>query len=460
MDIPKMKNRNLLYLKPPNTPPVLLTDIKAAGWNTVIAKNPDEALEMINSERFHVGLALFGATNNIDSTDFPCKRLISTGAPMKWIALLPPSQIQNEGVSQMIQENFYDYHTLPADSKRLLPILGHAYGMACIPHKPLIQHGDEYPGEDKMVGTSPAMLELFSSLRKIASVDAPVLITGESGTGKELCATAIHGRSSRSGGPFVAVDCGALPPTLIQSELFGYEKGAFTGAAQRKIGRIEAAAGGTIFLDEIGDLPMDMQVNLLRFLQEKTIERVGGTEHINVDVRVIAATHVDLETAVREGRFREDLYYRLHVLDLKMPPLRDRTEDIELLAWYFFKKFAAEKHQNVRGFTHEAIRIMTDHDWPGNVRELINRIRRAMVMCDNSLITPADLGLERRTSGRNMLTLNEARSTAERAAIQTALRHTHKNVSRAAKELGVSRVTLYRLMEKCGLHHAHEPMQT
>ena len=449
-----METRNLLYLKPPHTPPVLLSDIRAAGWNAQVAENPDEARIIINSERFHVGLALFDSTDNID---FPGENLITTGGPMKWIALLPPSKMQNEDISQMIQEQFYDYHTLPADSKRLLPILGHAYGMARIPRNTLIQ-GDEYPGEDEMVGASPAMLALFSNLRKISGVDAPVLITGESGTGKELGALAIHERSSRSGGPFVAVNCGALPSNLIQSELFGYEKGAFTGATQRKIGRLEAATGGTIFLDEIGDLPMDMQVNLLRFLQEKTIERVGGTEHLNVDVRVIAATHVDLEMAVKEGRFREDLYYRLHVLDLKMPPLRDRQGDIELLARFFFKKFAAEKCRNVRGFTREAIRIMSDHDWPGNVRELINRIRRAMVMCEHRLITPADLGLERRAFGRRMLTLDEVRSTAEREAIQTALRRTHKNVSKAAQELGVSRVTLYRLMEKCGLHHAHEAM--
>lgn len=451
-----METRNLLYLKPPHSQPILLPDIRAAGWNAQVAENPDEARVMINSERFHVGLALLDSEDNID---FPGENLISTGDPMKWIALLPPSQMQNRDVSQMIQESFYDYHTLPADSKRLLTILGHAYGMASIAHKPLIQ-GDECPGEDEMVGASPAMLALFSNLRKISGVDAPILITGESGTGKELGATAIHERSSRSDGPFVAVNCGALPPNLIQSELFGYEKGAFTGAAQRKIGRIEAAAGGTIFLDEIGDLPMDLQVNLLRFLQEKTIERVGGTEHINVDVRVIAATHVDLETAIKEGRFREDLYYRLHVLDLKMPALRDRQGDVELLARFFFKKFAAEKRRNVRGFTREAIRIMSDHDWPGNVRELINRIRRAMVMCENRLISPADLGLERRAFGRHLLTLDEARSTAEREAIQTALRRTHRNVSKAAQELGVSRVTLYRLMEKCGLHQAHEAMRT
>lgn len=409
---------------------------------------------MIASQRFHVGLALF---NSPDREDLPGENLITAGGPIEWIALLPRSFMQNEEISQMIRENFYDYHTLPADSERLLPILGHAYGMASIRQKPASGE-EEYPGEDEMVGASPVMLTLFSNLRKIAGVEAPVLITGESGTGKELCAMAIHERSSRAGGPFVAVNCGALPSTLIQSELFGYEKGAFTGAGQRKIGHIEAAAGGTIFLDEIGDLPLDMQVNLLRFLQEKTIERVGGTEHISVDVRVIAATHVDLETAVKEGRFREDLYYRLHVLDLKMPALRERQGDVELLAKFFFRKFAAEKRQNVQGFTQEALRLMNDHDWPGNVREMINRIRRAMIMCENRLITPADLGLERRVLGRRMLTLDEVREAAEREAIQTALRRTHKNVSKAAHELGVSRVTLYRLMEKCGLHQAHGMM--
>lgn len=451
-----MKTRKLLYLTPPHTQPVLLSDIHAAGWSTLVTDKPDEARAMIDSGRFHVGLMLFDSTKN---TAFPNQNLISTRSPIKWIALVPPSQMQNEGVRQMIQNNFYDYHTLPADSRRLLPMLGHAYGMASIPHMPLIQ-GDEYPGENGIIGASPAMQTLFSNLRKISGVDAPVLITGESGTGKGLGARAIHERSGRSGSPFVAINCGALPHNLIQLELFGHEKGAFTGAANRKIGRIEAAAGGTIFLDKIDDLPMDMQVNLLRFLQEKTIQRVGGTEHINVDARVIAATHVDLKMAVKEGRFREDLYYRLHVLDLEMPALRDRQEDIELLARYFFRQFASERPQNIQGFTQEAMQTMSDHDWPGNVRELVNRIRRAMVMCENPLITPADLGLERRTFGRNMLTLDEIRSTAERAAIQTALRHTHKNISRAAQELGISRVTLYRLMEKCGLNQDHDAMRT
>jgi DNA-binding NtrC family response regulator len=246
----------------------------------------------------------------------------------------------------------------------------------------------------------------------------------------------------------MAVNCGALPANLIQSELFGHEKGAFTGAHQRKIGRIEAAAGGTIFLDEIGDLSLDLQVNLLRFLQAKTIERVGGTQSLQVDVRVIAATHVDLERAVAEGRFREDLYYRLNVLHLRVPALRERENDIELLARFFFEKFAKEKNPQVRGFSQQALQVMNTYAWPGNVRELINRIRRAMVMCENRLMTPGDLGLERRSARRTIRTLVGARAAAEKEAIQYALRHTGNNVSRAARELRISRVTLYRLIEK------------
>ena len=230
-----------------------------------------------------------------------------------------------------------------------------------------------------MVGVSAPMQAVFRNLRKIAAVDAPVLITGETGTGKELAARAIHERSRRSSGPFVAVNCAALPATLIQSELFGYERGAFTGAQRRKIGSIESANGGILFLDEIGDLSLDLQVNLLRFLEESAIQRVGSPKEIPVDVRVIAATHDDMERATAEGRFREDLYYRLNVLRLEMPMLRARGEDIEVLARFFFEKFRQETSHKVIGFSPEALQSMADYDWPGNVRELINRVRRATV---------------------------------------------------------------------------------
>jgi len=305
--------------------------------------------------------------------------------------------------------------------------------------------------EYEMVGTTPAMWKLFQAIRKVAAVDAPVFISGESGTGKELTAQAIHERSPRASSLFRAINCGALPEHLIQSELFGHEKGAFTGAAQRKIGRIEATDGGTLFLDEIGDLPLELQVNLLRFLETRSIQRVGGLEDIAVDVRIIAATHVDLEKAVVEGRFREDLYHRLNVLQIKVPPLREHQEDIEILARYFFERFSNEKSSRLKGFSREALLVMRQYHWPGNVRELINRIRRAMVMCDNPLIQPDDLGIERRSSPRHAMLLDQVRDAAEREALVAALGRNKQKVSPAAQELGVSRVTIYRLMEKHGL---------
>lgn len=447
-----MLKRKVLYLKDPKSTQQassLLPELRSAGWDVHLAKNADEARQMIGTQSFQVGLAQFGPSG--DENLLPMEDVLYAGSDLEWIALLPQDGMQNGDVSRLVRENFYDYHTLPADSSRLLWTLGHAYGMATMKQKSgRLQEGCS--GEDEMVGNCPAMQTLFSNIRKIASVEAPVLITGESGTGKELTAVAIHQRSRRAHEPFVAVNCAALPLNLIQSELFGHEKGAFTGAHQRKVGRIEAAAGGTIFLDEIGDLPLEMQVNLLRFLQEKTIERVGSTEQIHVDVRVVAATHVDLEKAVAEGRFREDLFYRLNVLYVRVPALRERDGDIELLARYFFNKFASEKRQIAQGFTQQALQMMNAHDWPGNVREMINRIRRAMVMCENRLITPADLGLERRTSKWRQLTLEEARIEAEKSVIQSALQRSRNNISQAANDLGVSRVTLYRLMEKCGLH--------
>jgi DNA-binding NtrC family response regulator len=369
---------------------------------------------------------------------------------MEWIALLPDSFHEVAEVSRMIKDNFFDYHTIPPDYGRLQTLVGHAWGMAMIGRRLRTNSNGPTPCdcEEEMVGASPAMQIVFQTIRKIANVDAPVLITGESGTGKELAAKAVHERSSRALGPFVAVNCAALPASLIQSELFGHEKGAFTGAHQRKIGRIESAKGGTIFLDEIGDIPLDIQINLLRFLQEKTIERVGGGTKIEVDVRVMAATHVKLEEAVKADKFREDLYYRLNVLTLEMPPLRERSDDIELLARFFFERFSGEKHKQLSGFSDAALLVMRSYDWPGNVRELINRVRRAMVMGETRLISPNDLDLDRRKATRHMRTLDQARSEAEKQIILSVLNNTRNNVSESAKILDVSRVTLYRLMEK------------
>src|SRR5438105_2350097 len=245
-----------------------------------------------------------------------------------------------------------------------------------------------------MVGNSPVMLEVFDQIRKFAACDLPVLITGESGTGKELVARAIHHHSARAAGPFVALNCAAVPATLITSELFSYEKGAFTGAVSRKHGHVEHAQGGTLFLDEIGDMPIDLQGLLLRFLQEGEILRVGGRRPIKIDVRVVAATNVRLREAIAAGKLREDLYYRLNVLTIELPPLRERAGDVEVLATYFLRQFARELQREMQGFTPQAMAMMLAHRWPGNVRELIATIRRAVVLANGPLIDVCDLRLE------------------------------------------------------------------
>jgi len=289
------------------------------------------------------------------------------------------------------------------------------------------------------------MQKLYRRIDKCAQTDAPVFIAGESGTGKELTARAVHDGSARAQQAFVAINCAAIPPTLLQAELFGHERGAFTGALQRKIGRIEHAHGGTLFLDEIGDMPHECQAVLLRFLQEGTIERLGGNASVKVDVRVISATHVNLEAAVKDGRFRADLYHRLCVLRLDEPPLRERGSDIRLLADYALSMYRQDGTHKIRGFSSGAVVSMSNYDWPGNVRELINCVRRAVVMTEGRFITETDLGLPE-VSGVRAKTLAEIRTQAEIEAIEEALRRHGHNLSGAAADLGVSRATLYRLM--------------
>jgi DNA-binding NtrC family response regulator len=377
---------------------------------------------------------------------------------VQWIALLPPACLEDHRTAGHVAHHFFDFLTLPIDEKRILSCIGHAHGMSELIERAIVQP-PLFTDEEQMVGTSESMRELFQNIRKVAQSDAPVLITGESGTGKELTACAIHERSLRAKGSFAAIDCGAIAPTLIHSELFGYEKGAFTGAGQRKIGRIESAERGTLFIDEIGDLPLDLQGSLLRFLQESTIQRVGGTRPVSVNVRVIAATHIDLEQAVKQGRFREDLYYRLNVLRLHVPALRDRGADIEILAQFFLAQFSKDTRKHVRGYTTKAREAMRQHGWPGNIRELINRVRRAMVMCDGQWITPRDLDLDK--VGTDVITLvhlEAAREKAERQAIDHAIKLCSQNYSAAARMLGVSRPTLYRLLDKHRLSQEQQPV--
>jgi transcriptional regulator with PAS, ATPase and Fis domain len=308
-----------------------------------------------------------------------------------------------------------------------------------------------WPAE--IVGGSPAMRHLMSLVERFARTDEPVLIAGESGTGKELIAQAIHTKSRRRDGPFVPVNCAAIPPTLIASELFGYERGAFTGANSRTKGHIEHANGGTLFLDEIGDMPFDLQGHLLRFLQDGHIVRVGGRETIKVDVRVVSATNVRLRQAMAEGRFREDLFYRLNVLSLDVPPLRHRAEDIAVLARHFLLQAAQQYGREVSDFEPAALEALQRHSWPGNVRELASVVRRAVVVGDGPEVRLADLaGLAEDVPARNVPPPVAGRphpgSPQEREALLRALADTNENITLTAQELGVSRVTLYRMLRR------------
>ncbi|MBM1186503.1 sigma-54 dependent transcriptional regulator [Pseudomonas lundensis] len=364
----------------------------------------------------------------------------------EWIAVLSPDTLQLKTVGDFVCEWFFDFHTLPFDVSRVQVTLGRAFGMARLRGRstdPIESAGHE------LLGESRAIRDLRKLLGKLAPTESPVLIRGESGTGKELVARTLHRQSQRHARPFVAINCGAIPEHLIQSELFGHEKGAFTGAHQRKVGRIEAAHGGTLFLDEIGDLPLELQANLLRFLQEKHIERVGGSQPIPVDVRVLAATHVDLEAAIINGRFREDLYYRLNVLQVFTAPLRERHGDMAMLANHFARFYSQETGRRPRTFSEQALVAMGNHDWPGNVRELANRVRRGLVLAEGRQIEPGDLGLEtRQAPSLAMGTLEDYKDRAERQALCDVLQRHSNNLSLAAKVLGVSRPTFYRLLHK------------
>ena len=302
-----------------------------------------------------------------------------------------------------------------------------------------------------MLGTSAVMRRVFETIGQVARSEITVLVTGASGTGKELVAKALHRQSERNRGPFVAINCGAIPETLLESELFGYERGAFTGAAQRRIGRIESAKGGALFLDEVGELSLALQVKLLRFLQERQIERLGGRDVIPVDVRVVAATNADLKDAIARGHFREDLYYRISGITIELPPLRERGGDIDLLAQIFVDRYAAEMGKRVTGFTRDAFQALRSYEWPGNVRELENVVRRAIVLSKGKRLTAEDLSLEETLVNAAGTTLREVREAAEREHIKQVLERYDGNISKAAAELGISRPTLHGLLVRLHL---------
>ncbi len=367
-------------------------------------------------------------------------------------------QDEKEHALEAIAQGAYDFFSKPIRIEELGGVLKRAlylHGLESENRRLKDSLGEGEQSFQGMVGASSQMQDVFAAIRKVASSEAPVLIEGESGTGKELAARAVHRLSRRSKKPFVAINCGAIPENLLESELFGHEKGAFTGAHAQRPGQIETAQGGTLFLDEIGELPLALQVKLLRFLQEGTIQRVGGRKEIMVDVRVLAATNVELERAMSEGRFREDLYYRIAVVTVRMPNLQERQGDVLLLAKVFLDRYAADNRKKITGFTAKALQSLETHAWPGNVREIENRVRRAVIMAEKSQISPADLGLASGYERYEGMSLREAREALERELVERALARNQGNVSRASAELEVSRPTLYELMDKLGIERKH-----
>jgi DNA-binding NtrC family response regulator len=366
-----------------------------------------------------------------------------------WIGLIVPELVLIPRVREFIDANLFNFLLLPASPEHVVVTLRYAWSMSFVHASGGRTEREATAEADRlMIGSSEQMQHLFAKIKKVSRSGATVLIHGPSGTGKELAALSIHRQSARKDAPFIAVNCGAITPELLQSELFGYEKGAFTGAQQRRIGKIEAGNGGTLFLDEIGDMPLDMQINLLRFLQERTIVRVGGNEAIPIDVRVIAATHVDLAESVKQGRFREDLYYRINVVCITMPRLAERGRDIADIAQHYFTKFSSMQNQRLCGFSRKAMDTMLQHSWPGNVRELVNRVQRAVVMAEGKYIQPEDLGFTDKVQHNKIVSLEEARTNVDRFMINYALSKAKNQISHAANMLGVSRMTLYRLIEK------------
>lgn len=361
-------------------------------------------------------------------------------------------QEEKKNALQAVGAGAYDFLCKPIEMEELKFLLRRCIYVAQLEREyRQLRQTVRVEGFEDMLAASPQMQGVFAYIRKVAKTTAPVLLLGESGTGKEMAALAIHRRSSRKDGPFVAINCNAIPENLLESELFGHEKGAFTGAHAQRKGMIESAREGTLFLDEIGELPAAVQVKLLRFLQGQRFQRVGGRQEIQIDTRIIAATNVDLKQAVAEGRFREDLYFRLAVVVIKLPPLRERADDVALLAREFLHKYAAQNGKTNLTFTPEALRAINCYSWPGNVRELQNRVKRAVIMADGKRITETDLELSPSASPTGTATLKEARESIERELIQQTLKRHLGKVTSAAAELGISRPTLYELIEKLGI---------
>jgi two-component system, NtrC family, response regulator len=422
-------------------------------FEIAMAEDRVSALRVFQAQKPHVVLLDLGLPpnpGNVTEGMGVLSDLAGLDARAKIIILTGQGERQN--ALEAVAGGAYDFLSKPVEVDELRVIVQRAVYVAQLERENREMQGRlaNGGGFEGLLGDSPRMQEIFSAVRKVATSEAPVLILGESGTGKEVVARAIHRRSPRREGPFIAINCSAIPENLLESELFGHEKGAFTGAHAQRMGRFELASGGTLFLDEIGELPLALQVKLLRFLQEHQIERVGGRSQLEVNARVLAATNKDLRLEMEENRFREDLFYRLAVVTVKLPPLREREGDLRYLAQAFLRRFALESSREAPRFSEAALRAIDRHAWPGNVRELENRVRRAVIMAEGRRVTPADMELESPTPSA-IRSLKEAREELERELVFSSLRRHNGKISRAAAELGISRPTFYELMDKLGL---------
>jgi two-component system response regulator AtoC len=450
-----MAKRILIVDDEPSIRMVLRAHLTRSGYQVTAAENGAEAIALLRNEEFHLVVSdlkmpIVGGMKLLSH----CQE-VYPGLP---VVLITAHGTVDSAVAA-IKSGAHDYVTKPFDSDELLPII--RKGLRIEEKQRTVLHEDAV-GRYKIIGQTPKMNSVYSMIEKVCRSPTTVLITGESGTGKELVAQALHDSSDRTNAPFIQVNCGAIPESLFESELFGHEKGAFTGAVASRAGRFELADGGTLFLDEVGELPKDMQVKLLRVIQDGQFERVGGMRTQSVDVRLIAATNRVLEDEVRNGNFREDLFYRLNVIPIKLPPLRERADDIPLLADHFLAKFNKRLGTAVEGISPDAIAALLSHNWPGNIRELENLIERSVLLLDGTTLTLADLPglspdhIEHTTEiDASEMGLKEYvrvyTAKLERARIQRVLEEENSNVTRASKKLGISRKSLQMKMKDYGL---------
>jgi len=422
-------------------------------YEVLMAATRDEALTLARRFEPRVVLQDLGLPPDAEGVSEGMRTLreLLTLAPQTKVIVVTGHADRDNAV-RAVSLGAYDFYQKPVDTDVLRLLVGRAFHIFDLEDQNRrLREAQLTSPMEGFIATDDAMFKVCRMVEKVAPTDASVLILGESGTGKELVARAVHAQSGRKGARFVAINCAAIPEQLLESELFGYEKGAFTGAVKTTLGKIEVASGGTLFLDEIGDMPLALQAKLLRFLQDRTIERVGGRQEIAVDVRIVCATNRDLQAFITEQRFRQDLYFRIGEVTITVPPLRDRVGGPTVLAHAMLRKFSNVGGKLRRGFTEEATAALEVYPWPGNVRELENRVKTAMIMSETPLITAEDLGLKESAENPLLFNLKEVRTRAERQAIRQAMSITDGNVSRTAELLGVSRPTLYDLMEKYGI---------